>query len=174
MLESLLNVIRVADLRKKILFTLAMINVGLTILTAIAFRIAGIPHGLLWGVAYGLLNFVPIIGPTTVIISAAIYGLITGNTIFQMLLPPAILLSIDTVEAYLVQPWLLSRRIVVSPVAIFVVVATLVWMWGAYAAITAIPALILLHTVAMHVPSMRPFGMLLATEQGGSATRRRR
>ena len=156
------------------LFTLAMINVGLTILTAIAFRIAGIPHGLLWGVAYGLLNFVPIIGPTTVIISAAIYGLITGNTIFQMLLPPAILLSIDTVEAYLVQPWLLSRRIVVSPVAIFVVVATLVWMWGAYAAITAIPALILLHTVAMHVPSMRPFGMLLATEQGGSATRRRR
>jgi predicted PurR-regulated permease PerM len=147
------------------LFTLATINVGLTIVTAIGFRIAGIPHGLLWGVAYGLLNFVPIIGPTTVIISAAIYGLITGDTIVQMLLPPAILLGIDTVEAYLVQPWLLSRRIIVSPVAIFVVVATLVWMWGAYAAITAIPALILLHTVAMHVPSMQAFGMLLATEQ---------
>lgn len=156
------------------LFTLAMINVGLTIITATAFQLAGIPHGLLWGVAYGLLNFVPIIGPTAVIISAGIYGLITGSTIFQILLPPAILLSIDTVEAYLVQPWLLSRRIVVSPVAIFVVVAMLVWMWGAYAAITAIPALILLHTVAMHVPSMRPFGMLLATEQDGSATRRRR
>lgn len=154
------------------LFTLAMINVGLTIVTAIGFRIAGIPHGLLWGVAYGLLNFVPIIGPTTVIISAAVYGLITGHTIVQMLLPPAILLGIDTVEAYLVQPWLLSRRIVVSPVAIFVVVAMLVWMWGAYAAITAIPALILLHTVAMHVPSMRAFAMLLATEQGVPGTRR--
>ena len=148
------------------LFTLAMINVGLAVVTTIAFQLAGIPHGLLWGVAYGLLNFVPIIGPTAVIISAAIYGLINGHTIFQMLLPPVLLLSIDTVEAYLVQPWLLSRRIVVSPVAIFVVVVTLVWMWGAYAAITAIPALILLHTVAMHVPSMRPFGMLLATEQG--------
>jgi predicted PurR-regulated permease PerM len=150
------------------LFTLAMINVGLTAVTTLAFRLAGIPHGLLWGVAYGLLNFVPIIGPTTIIIAAAIYGLINGHTIWQMALPPAILLSIDTVEAYLVQPWLLSRRIVVSPVAIFLVVATLVWMWGAYAAITAIPALILLHTVAMHVPAMRPFGMLLATELGGS------
>lgn len=148
------------------LFTLAMINVGLTVVTAVAFRVAGIPHGLLWGVAYGLLNFVPIIGPTAIIICAAIYGLITGGTIFQILLPPALLLSIDTVEAYLVQPWLLSRRIVVSPVAIFVVVAVLVWMWGAYAAITAIPALILLHTVAMHVPSMRAFAMLLATEDG--------
>jgi predicted PurR-regulated permease PerM len=156
------------------LFTLAMINVGLTIVTAIAFRVAGIPHGVLWGVAYGLLNFVPIIGPTTVIISAAVFGLITGHTIFEMLLPPAILLSIDTVEAYLVQPWLLSRRIVVSPVAIFVVVATLVWMWGAYAAITAIPALILLHTVAMHVPSMQAFAMLLATEQVVPGIRRPR
>ena len=150
------------------LFTLAMINVGLTAVTTIAFRLAGIPHGLMWGVAYGLLNFVPIIGPTAIIIASAIYGLINGHTIWEMALPPAILLSIDTVEAYFVQPWLLSRRIVVSPVAIFLVVATLVWMWGAYAAITAIPALILLHTVAMHVPSMRPFGMLLATEQGAS------
>jgi predicted PurR-regulated permease PerM len=150
------------------LFTLAMINVGLTVVTTIAFRIAGIPHGLLWGVIYGLLNFVPIIGPTTIIIASAIYGLINGHTIWEMALPPAILLSIDTVEAYLVQPWLLSRRIVVSPVAIFLVVAALVWMWGAYAAITAIPALILLHTVAMHVPAMRPFGMLLATEDGGA------
>jgi len=156
------------------LFTLAMINVGLTIVTAIAFRIAGIPHGVLWGVAYGLLNFVPIIGPTTVIISAGVYGLITGHTIVQILLPAAILLSIDTVEAYLVQPWLLSRRIIVSPVAIFVVVATLVWMWGAYAAITAIPALILLHTVAMHVPSMQAFAMLLATEQVVPGIRRPR
>jgi predicted PurR-regulated permease PerM len=150
------------------LFTLAMINVGLTVVTTIAFRLAGIPHGLLWGVAYGLLNFVPIIGPTTVIVASAIYGLINGHTIWQMALPPVLLLSIDTIEAYLVQPWLLSRRIVVSPVAIFLVVAALVWMWGAYAAITAIPALILLHTISMHVPAMRPFGMLLATEQGRS------
>jgi predicted PurR-regulated permease PerM len=148
------------------LFTLAMINVGLTVVTTVAFRLAGIPHGLLWGVAYGLLNFVPIIGPTTVIVASAIYGLINGHTIWQMALPPILLLSIDTIEAYLVQPWLLSRRIVVSPVAIFLVVAMLVWMWGAYAAITAIPALILLHTVSMHVPAMRPFGMLLATERG--------
>lgn len=155
------------------LFTLAMINVGLAVVTTIAFRLAGIPHGMLWGVAYGLLNFVPIIGPTAIIISAGIYGLITGHTILQMILPPLLLLSIDTVEAYLVTPWLLSRRIVVSPVAIFLIVAMLVWMWGAYAAITAVPGLILLHTIAMHVPSMRPFAMLLATEQGSATMRRR-
>ena len=37
------------------LFTLAMINVGLAVVTSIAFAVAGIPHGVLWGVAYGVV-----------------------------------------------------------------------------------------------------------------------
>jgi predicted PurR-regulated permease PerM len=146
------------------LFTLAMINIGLAIATAVCFKIAGIPQGIFWGVAYGVLNFIPIIGPTTIIGASALVGLAFAPTIWGAILPPLILLALDTVEAYFVQPWLLSRRLVVSPVAIFVMVATLVWMWGAYAAITAVPILILIHTISVHVPSMKPFAMLLATE----------
>ncbi len=146
------------------LFTLAMINIGLAVATTICFRIAGIPQGLFWGVAYGVLNFVPIIGPTSIIGASALVGFAFAPTIWGAILPPLILLAIDTVEAYFVQPWLLSRRLVVSPVAIFVMVATLVWMWGPFAAITGVPILILIHTVSMHVPSMKPFAILLATE----------
>jgi predicted PurR-regulated permease PerM len=149
------------------LFTLATINLGLVAATAIAFSIAGIPDPLLWGIAYGILNFIPIIGPTTIILFSAIVGFATADTLIGAITPPLILLGIDTIEAYLVQPWLLSRRLVVSPIAIFVMVATLVWMWGAPAAITAVPILILLHTVMLHVPSTRPLAMLLATEQHG-------
>lgn len=149
------------------LFTLATINVGLAIATTLVFHFAGIPHGIVWGVTYGCLNFVPILGSTAIIASAAVYGLISGHTLLQMALPPVLLLCLDTIEAYFVQPWLLSRRIVVSPIAIFLIVAILIWMWGAYAAITAVPVLILLHTVAVHVPALRPFAMLLATEKVG-------
>jgi predicted PurR-regulated permease PerM len=65
----------------------------------------------------------------------------------------------------------LSRRLVVSPIGIFVTLATLVWMWGAFAAITAVPVLILVHTVMSHIPNLRPFARLLATEHdhGGHA-----
>jgi len=161
----------VRDVRYRVsgyLFTLAMINIGLATATTICFSIAGIPDPMLWGIAYGILNFIPIIGPTAIIIFSAIYGFATADTLMGALTPPIILLALDTVEAYFVQPWLLSRRLVVSPIAIFVTVATLVWMWGAPAAITAVPILILLHTVMLHVPSMRPMAMLLATEDGHS------
>jgi predicted PurR-regulated permease PerM len=105
-----------------------------------------------------------VIGPTTVIITAAVVGFATGNTLADALVPPLIILAIDTVEANFVQPWLLSRRIVISPIAIFIMVVGLVWMWGPPAAITAVPMLIIFHTVSLHVPSLRPMALLLARE----------
>jgi len=146
------------------LFTLSLINVGLATVIALCFWAAKIPDPILWGIAFGGLNFIPIIGPTIIIITAAIVGFATGTTIADALAPPAILLTINVIESNLVQPWLVARRIVVSPVAIFIMVVALVWMWGAAAAITAVPALILFHTIARHVPSLRPVAVLLTTE----------
>jgi len=159
----------VRDVRQKVsryLFTLAAINIGLAAVTALCFWLAGISDALLWGIAFGFFNFVPVIGPTTTIVAAAVFGLATADTITQALAPPLILLALNIIEANLVQPWLLSRRIVISPVAIFLTVVTLVWMWGPLAAITAVPSLIFFHTIALHVPSLRRIGILLATEDG--------
>jgi predicted PurR-regulated permease PerM len=148
------------------LFTLTLINLGLVAVTTASFYVAGIADPFLWGVAFGLLNFIPVVGPTAVILAAALVGFADAATIMQALAAPLILLGINTIEANLVQPWLLSRRIVISPVAIFVMAVTLVWMWGAPAAITAVPILIIFHTISLHVPALRPVALLLATETG--------
>ena len=153
------------------LFTLSLINIGLALVTALCFSLAGISDAVLWGIAFGLMNFIPVIGPTTVIVLAAVVGLATAKTVLLGLVPPAILLALNTVEANLVQPWLLSRRIVISPVAIFITVATLVWMWGPAASITAVPLLISIHTVAVYVPGLRGLAMLLATDDGPTVKR---
>ncbi len=170
-----LRVARVCrDVRNRVagyLLTLAMINVGLAAATALCFALAGIADPFLWGIAFGILNFIPIIGPATIILSALAVGFATANTLTGALVPAAILLALDTVEAYFVQPLLLSRRLVLSPVAIFVTVATLVWMWGAPAAIIAVPLLILLHTVLSHVPQLRPYALFLASEHQSRARR---
>ena len=69
------------------------------------------------------------------------------------------------------QPWLLSRRIVISPVAIFLTVVTLVWLWGPLAAITAVPLLIFFHTVALHVPALQRIGYLAGDGRCSDAKR---
>jgi predicted PurR-regulated permease PerM len=175
--ENRLRMARICrDVRLRVssyLFTLTLINTGLVFVTAGAFYAAGIPDPVLWGVAFGLCNFIPVIGPTAVILGAALVGFAAADTIAGALAPPLILLAINTVEANLVQPWLLSRRIVISPLAIFLIAAILVWMWGAPAAIAAVPLLIFVHTVSLHVPTLRPVALLLATESGKPESSRR-
>jgi len=161
------------------LFTLAMINIGLAVATAVCLSIAGVPDAVVWGIAYGILNFIPIIGSTTIILFSIAVGFVTASTLTGALLPTVIILTLDTIQGYFVQPMLLSRRLVVSPIAIFVMVATLVWMWGAPAAITAVPILILIHAVMLHIPSLRPLALLLASHHDlhgahGHARERRR
>ena len=156
------------------LFVLSLINIGLAAITAICFSLAGIGNAYLWGIAFGVFNYIPIIGPTSVIVVALIIGIATSDTIALGLVPALILLGLNTIEANLVQPWLLSRRIVISPIAIFLTVVTLVWMWGAAAAITAVPILISFHTVAQHMPGLRAVAFLLASESDALAKRRTR
>ena len=174
--RSLENRIRIAricrDIRSRVsgyLFTLSLINIGLVAVTTLCFSLAGIANAMLWGIAFGLLNYIPVLGPTSAIVFAALVGFASADTFTGALAPPLILLALNTVEANLVQPWLLSRRIVISPVAIFLTVVALVWMWGPVAAITAVPILISFHTVAINVPALRPVGLLMASEEGAIA-----
>lgn len=157
----------IRDVRSRVsgyLFTVATINVCLIPVIAIALTIVGISDPILWGLSYAVLNFIPIIGPTCVILAAGLVGLATADTLLGALVLPAILLGIHAIESNVVQPLLVARRLVVSPIAVFAMVAILVWMWGPFASITAVPILILVHTVMMHVASLKPWANLLATE----------
>ncbi|HEY4344671.1 MAG TPA: AI-2E family transporter [Parvibaculum sp.] len=146
------------------LFVLASINVCLAVITACLFMALDISGAVLWGLAFGLLNFIPMLGPITLIIACGLVSFATEPNIIDGALPPAILLVIHTIEANFVQPWLLSKRIVINPFAIFVGVSMLVALWGPLGALVAVPMLILIYTVSCRVPSMRFIAMLLASE----------
>ena len=59
----------------------------------------------------------------------------------------------------------MSRRCALNTVAVFVGVALLGWMWGAIGAIVAVPLLILISTVAAHLPSLRWLEVLLSDDR---------
>lgn len=146
------------------LFVLASINICLAVITACIFMALDISGAVLWGLAFGLLNFIPILGPITLIVACALVSFATEPGFVAGAVPPAILLVIHTIEANFVQPWLLSKRIVINPFAIFVGVSLLVALWGPLGALLAVPMLILIYTISCRVPSMLFIAMLLASE----------
>jgi hypothetical protein len=68
-------------------------------------------------------------------------------------------------ESQFVTPAFVSRRCALNTVAVFVTIAVLGWMWGAIGAIVAVPLLILLSTIAAHLPSLRWLEVLLADDR---------
>lgn len=144
------------------LFILTCINGGVAVVTTIAFYVADIPNALVWGVVYGLACYIPVVGPTATILASAVVGMATQATLLEGMIGPAILLVINMIESQFIQPVLMARRIDLNPIALFVSLAFVVWLWGVPAAIIAAPLLIVIYTFSKHTPALQPIAAALA------------
>jgi predicted PurR-regulated permease PerM len=146
------------------LFVVACINFGLGAATALVFAAIGVPYALVWGFVFALANFIPYIGPTGTMIFCGLVQLVTRDTLLDAAMPPLVMFVLNLIESNMVTPWLVSRRVAVSSIAIFLTVTFFLWLWGPFAAIVAVPMLILFSAVARHVPSLEPIAILLLAE----------
>ena len=147
------------------LFALAVIYTIVAAASTTVLALLGFPNALLWGVLMGLASFVPFIGPPVAIGLVALVALLTYEEWTFMVAAPLALAVIHFVESQLVTPIFVSRRCALNAVAVFAGVALLGWMWGAVGAIVAVPLLILLSTVAAHLPSLRWLEVLLSDDR---------
>lgn len=147
------------------LFALVVIYSLVAVVSTIVLALLGFPNPILWGVLVGLASFVPFIGPPVAIGLVAFVALLTYDDLMRMLAAPAILAAIHFVESQLITPTFVSRRCALNTVAVFAGVAFLGWMWGAVGAIVAVPLLILISTVAAHLPSLRWLEVLLSEDR---------
>lgn len=133
--------------------------VGLS--TWLVFLWMGVEHAAVWGVLAGVLNFVPYIGAVLVTGGAALVGFLQfGNVEMAMAIGGASLV-IQTLEGYLLTPWLTSRASKMSPVVIFVGVLAWGWLWGAWGLILGVPILMTVKAVCDRVEDLKPIGELL-------------
>lgn len=146
------------------LFTMMCISVGLAIVTAACFALAGIENPVLWGVVFGAASFIPYVGPAGAILTCGLVQFATQDTLAAAAVGPLILLGINQIESNLVTPLLVSRRTAVSAIAIFLTIAVFIWLWGPAASIVAVPLLILFSAIAKNVPALHPYAVLLQAE----------
>lgn len=147
------------------LFALVVIYSLVALVSTIVLALMGFPNPILWGVLLGLASFVPFVGPPVAIGLVAFVALLTYDDWMRMLAAPAILAAIHFVESQLITPAFVSRRCALNTVAVFAGVAFLGWMWGAVGAIVAVPLLILISTIAAHLPSLRWLEVLLSEDR---------
>jgi predicted PurR-regulated permease PerM len=146
------------------LFSVSLINLGLGLLVGGGLYWLGVPNAAMWGMLTALFNFVPYFGPLAGISLLAIVGVLTFDTLWQGLLPPAWYLLLHLLESNFITPILLGRRFTLNPVVIFVSLIFWTWLWGVPGALLSVPILVSLKVVCDRVPAMSHVSELLTSE----------
>ncbi len=129
------------------LTTITLINVSLGAAVALILWMLGMPSPLMWGGIVALFNFVPYLGPILAIILLGLGGLMSFDRIELAILPALLHFALHTIEANIVTPMILGRRLTINPLLILVSLSFWGWVWGTPGALLAVPILIIVQTV---------------------------
>ena len=137
----------VVDATSAYLGTITLINLTLGLLVAGALWTVGMPTPLMWGGIVALLNYVPYLGPIVAALLLVLGGLMTFSDVWYAFVPAAIFIGMHLLEANLLTPTLVGRRLTINPLLILVALSYWGWVWGTTGALLAVPLLIILKTL---------------------------
>lgn len=137
----------VVDDTSAYLGTITLINMTLGLLVAAALWAVDMPTPLMWGGIVALLNYIPYLGPIFAALMLAVGGLMTFQDVWTALIPAAIMAGLHLIEANVVTPLVVGRRLTINPIMILVSLSFWGWVWGTPGALLAVPLLIIIQTV---------------------------
>ena len=146
------------------LLTITAINAGLGLCVGIAMAALGMPNPVLWGIAAGLLNFIPYVGPLIGIMLAGAIAIVTYPLLTVVVLPPIAYLTLQIIEGNFVTPMILGRRLELNTVAILILLALTTWMWGIVGTIIGVPLLVVIKVFSDNFPALSPLAEFLTAE----------
>ncbi|SFK34969.1 AI-2E family transporter [Methylocapsa palsarum] len=128
-----------------------LVNGSFGLVVGTGLFLIGVPSPILWGIVAFLMRFVPYIGS---FISAG-FPIIVASAVdpgWSMALQTlALFLSVETIVAYVVEPWLYGHHTGISPIAVVVSATFWTWLWGTIGLVLSTPLTVCLVVLGRHV-----------------------
>jgi predicted PurR-regulated permease PerM len=144
------------------LVMVAAINVTIGLIVTATTGVLGIPDPFLWGTLAAVLSFAPYVGEFVIVILLSLAGILTFDNLAQAFVAPAIYFVLMTICWQGVVPFVVGRRMTLSPVAVFIMIIVLGWMWGVIGALVAVPVLASLKIICERIGPLRPIAEFLS------------
>lgn len=136
---------------ERYLFTVTTINFTLGCLVALGAWAIGLPHPEVFGLLAMIFNYVPYIGPASMIVILFSVGLVVFSSLSHALIAPLGFLGLAIVEGQIVMPMIVGRRLTLNPLAVFLMIVFWGWLWGPIGAFLAIPLSIVGLVTVQHL-----------------------
>ncbi len=143
------------------LVMMLLINAGLGLGVAVITAFLGIPDPLLWGTLAIILSFAPYVGEMAITVTLFIISMVTFDTPGKALVAPAAYVVLMS-AVHLTVPVIVRRRLLLNPVAIFIGILFLGWIWGIPGALIAVPLLASVKIICERIEHLNPIAAFLA------------
>jgi predicted PurR-regulated permease PerM len=146
---------------QKYLFVLLLTNVMVGLIVWAALTLIGLDNAGAWAVASGLLHIIPYAGPGVTAVALGMAAFMQFDTFSMATLVAGTSLGIATVIGTFVTTWMTGRIAKMNAAAVFISLLFWGWLWGIWGMLLAIPIIVIVKVVSMHVEQLQPVAELL-------------
>jgi predicted PurR-regulated permease PerM len=143
------------------LLTQLIVNAGFGIALGLGLLLIGIPYAVLWGILGALFRYAPYVGAALGALFPIAFSVLTMDGWRAPLLAFGWFVIIESSANFLIEPWIYSRRVGLSPAAALIMVAFWTWLWGPLGLILAYPMSVCLVVLGQFVPYLKFLDTLL-------------
>lgn len=147
---------------QKYLFMLFVTNLLVGVLIWAALSMIGLENAAAWGVAAGLIHFIPYFGPFIISLILSAAALIQFNSLSMAIITGLVSMSIATLVGVFIATWMTGRIAKMNSVAVFVSLLFFTWLWGVWGMLLGVPIVVILKVISEHVEQFQPFAELLS------------
>jgi len=148
------------QIQRYLLVTVAA-NVVVGTVTWLAFEALGMEQAGAWGLAAGVLHFIPYLGPMVFAIACGIAAFMQFGTALNALVVAGTSLLIAAAVGSLIVTWVQSRFARVNAAVLFIALLFFGWLWGVWGLLLGAPLLAIAKVICDRVESLQPVGELL-------------
>jgi predicted PurR-regulated permease PerM len=146
---------------QRYLLTMLLSNALVAISTWLAFEVLGMEHAGVWGVAAGVLHFVPYLGSALIALGSGVAAFVQfGSPLHAVAMAGAALL-VGGAVGQLFMTWLQSRAARVNAAVLFIALLFFGWLWGVWGLLLGAPLVAIVKVICDRVDALKPVGDLL-------------
>lgn len=146
---------------QRYLLTMLISNVLVAVFTWIAFAILGMDQAGLWGVAAGVLHFIPYLGPLAIAVVSAAAAFLQFGSLFAAVSVAVVSVLVAGCIGFVFTTWLQSRYAGVNAAVLFIAFLFFGWLWGLGGLLLSAPLVAIAKVIFDRVDGLKPAGELL-------------
>ena len=146
---------------QRFLLTTFTSNALVAIGTWLAFEALGMDHAGVWGLATGVLHFIPYLGTTLIVLGSSVAAFLQFESALHGMAVAGVALLIAASIGHVFMTWLQSRAARVNAAVLFIALLFFGWLWGIWGLLLGAPLVAIIKVICDRVDSLKPVGELL-------------